>query len=174
MAEPITLRALGREETQLLARVGSVEGTMEVKTAALAGVSQAYATVHRNYVELAENGDLEALKRAVFLQWFAVVEPPFLTGLSDLDQGSVARAMAVVDRLCAAGALDDELAWMLPYYYLIAEWAFPPGEECPHFAAYCKTNEPKGLVQPPASTQLAGRGQMGDYWQSVQRSRAGG
>lgn len=171
MAEATELLDLAREEDRLLRQVRSLKGTMEAKTAELEalGVFSAYAAIHRRYVELAEDGSLEALKRALFLQWFGVVEPPFLTGISDLDRESVRRTGALVEGLCASKTVDDELGWMLPYYFRIADWAFPPPEECPHLSTYCETNKPQGLVQPQPGAQLEGRGQMGDYWQSMVR-----
>lgn len=176
MTESRTLEELQREEDRLLEQVRLTEGTVEARTSALAahGVFRSYTKIHSHYVELAETGDFEALKRAIFLQWFEVVEPPFLTGIQGLDKNAVVRAIALIEQLCAATAIDDELAWMLPYYYLIADWAFPSAEKCPHFIAYCKANEPKGLVRLPARTRLEGRGQMGDYWRSMQRSRVSG
>lgn len=157
-----------------MAEVSAVEGTMEAKYAELEarGVLHSYIEVHRDYVELAAGGDIEALKRAIFLQWFEVVEPPFLTGIANLDRDAVVGAMELIENLCAAAAIDDELAWMLPYYFLIAEWAFPAPAQCPHFTAYCKEHAPNGLVLPAVGTELRGRGQMGEYWRELQQARA--
>lgn len=167
-----TLSNLGREEERLLAEVSTVEGTIEAKYAELEarGVLSAYVDVHRRYVELAAAGDIEALKRAIFLQWFEVVEPPAFTGVANLDRIAVGRAMELIESHCAAEAIDDELAWMLPYYFLIADWAFPSAAQCPHFTAFCKGHAPEGLVQPPEATQLRGRGQMGEYWREMQQA----
>lgn len=166
-----TLSALGREEERLLLEVLAVEGTIEAQFGQLEarGVLRSYAHVHRRYVDLAAAGDIEALKRAIFLQWFEMVEPPSFTGLANLDRAAVTRAMELLESRCAAVAIDDELAWMLPYYFLIAEWAFPPPAQCPHFTAFCLEHAPKGLVHPPAATALRGRGQMGEYWRAMQQ-----
>jgi len=126
MAVVRTLEELERADERLLGYVAGVEGTMEGKTTALTelGVFRAYTEIHREYIHLAEAGDVEALKRAIFLQWFEVAEPPFLSGILDLDREAATRGMALVERLCAGGEIEDELAWMFPYYFLIAEWAF--------------------------------------------------
>lgn len=165
------LNRLGREEERLLAEIVAVEGTIEAKFAELEarGILRSYANVHRKYVELAVSGDIEALKRAIFLQWFENVEPASFSGLANLDREAVARTMELVEARCAVAAVDDELGWMLPFYFLIAEWAFPPPTTCPRFTAFCKAHAPKGLVQPPAGADLRGRGQMGAYWREVQQ-----
>jgi len=116
MAVVRTLEELERADERLLGYVAGVEGTMEGKTTALTELGE--------YIHLAEAGDVEALKRAIFLQWFEVAEPPFLSGILDLDREAATRGMALVERLCAGGEIEDELAWMFPYYFLIAEWAF--------------------------------------------------
>lgn len=168
-----SLAALAEEEERLLAEVRSGTGTMEATCAALEarGVLHAYAIVHRRYVELAEAGDLEGLKRAIFLQWFEVLEPPFLTGVENLDRDAAARAIALVEALCAADALDEELRWMLPYYFLLCDWAFPPAEQCASFTAYCREHAPRSLMPVPSSMLLDGRGQMGEYWREMKQSR---
>lgn len=80
------------------------------------GIGRAYADVHRGYVQLAETGDLEALKRAIFLQWFQVAEPAFLSGIGDLDADAMTCALALVDKLCSSNLVDEEFQWMLVHY----------------------------------------------------------
>jgi hypothetical protein len=112
-----TLEDLEADAARLLHQVeAGGRAPREQVEAALPHVFRAYADVHRDYVDLAEGGDVEALKRAVFLQWFEVVEPPFLTGLSGLHDSAASRLMALLERRCADGGIDDELGWMLPYY----------------------------------------------------------
>jgi len=159
MPGPTELDDLAREEGRLLRQVRSLEGTVEAKGAGLGalGVFAAYAEVHRRYTALAEAGSTEALKRALFLQWFAAAEPPFLTGISELDREAERRTAMLTERLCATGTMDEELGWMLPHYFLIASWAFPLSE-CPQLSAYCEENEPADAVLPPPEARLEGRG----------------
>lgn len=126
-----------------------------------------YAAIHREYVELAIGGDTEALKRALFLQWYRVTEPSSLCGVSDLDTSAEHRLLMLVDSLCESNRLDSELGWMLPYYYLIANYYFQHEVEYPALVAHCQTHSHGGHVTQPVGFVSDGRGQMGDYWQSI-------
>ena len=126
-----------------------------------------YAVIHCEYVELAVEGNAEALKRALFLQWYRVTEPSYLCGLSDLDLAAEHRLLLLVDRLCASNGLDAELGWMLPYYYLIADYYFQHEGQYPALVAYCQTHAHWGRLQQPTGFESDGRGQMGDYWKSI-------
>ena len=83
-----------------------------------------YREVHRQYASLARLGNVEALRRAAFLQWFSVAEPAFLTGLNDLDSCAEEVVLELLDRSCRDGNVDSQLRWMLPYYAVIADWWF--------------------------------------------------
>lgn len=126
-----------------------------------------YKAIHREYVELAAGGNEEALKRAVFLQWYRVTEPWYLCGLSGLDAAAEHQAVMLVDERCASNRLDDELSWMLPYYYLITDYYFQHVGHCPALVAYCQAHPQRGLVEQPAGFVSEGRGQMGEYWESI-------
>lgn len=126
-----------------------------------------YAAIHREYVELAMSGDEEALKRALFLQWYRVTEPWFLCGLSDLDASAEHRLLTRVDSLCASNRLGEELSWMLPYYYLMADYYFQHEDWCPALVAHCQAHPHRGRMEQPTPFVSEGRGQMGEYWQSV-------
>ena len=73
-------------EARLLEEVGRVTGLMEEKHARLeaAGVFRDYREVHREYARLAADGEAEALKRALFLQWYALSEPACFTGVFEI------------------------------------------------------------------------------------------
>lgn len=166
------LQDLALAEEQLLERLRSLVGTLEARTAQLhaLGVFTEYAAIHRAYCVLAEGGSLEALKRALFLQWLSRVEPPFLSGMLDLDHEAERRTGALVERLCASSSVDAELGWMLPYYSSIADWALPPAEDCPQLAAFCEANASDDIGRCVANAELEGRGQLGDYWRSIRRA----
>jgi len=163
---------LAAEEGLLLEQVRALDGTIEEKTQQLTdlGVFGAYADIHRNYVRLAKEGDQEALKRALFLQWFEVAEPAFLTGLSDLDADEKSVALALAEKECSSQNLDDEFRWMVPYYYLIAEWFVQESGQVPNLIEFCRSHVPTGRIVPQAAVAFDGRGQMGDYWESLRKS----
>jgi hypothetical protein len=156
------LAALHDQELRLLERVEALRSVSRTSSLADDAVKTEYARVHRAYVELAERGAREALKRAVFLPWIEQAEPSFLTGVEDLDAGACEQTWTMLEQLCALGQLDSELMWMLPYYFGIAEWVFP-SDRCPCVVDLCR---PRASNPPSvhAAQTFAGRGQMGLYW----------
>ncbi|MCW5864110.1 MAG: hypothetical protein KIT52_13520 [Anaerolineae bacterium] len=129
-----------------------------------------YAAIHREYVEMAVDGNEEALKRALFLQWYCVTEPWFLCGLLDLDALAERRLLMLVDTLCASKRLDKELSWMLSYYYLIADYYFQHEGQYPALVAHCQAQPHHDHIEQPIGFVSDRRGQMGDYWKSVFKS----
>ena len=126
----------------------------------------AYEKVHASYVDLADAlGDIEALKRAIFLQWFQGAEPTFLSGISDLNKNQKQRAFDLANQRVLGCTLDDELRWMLPIYYLIADYTFK-GDGIDALLDFCQRRKenPRPKISP---SQFVGRGQMGDYWASI-------
>ena len=85
------------------------------------GIYDAWEWLFAEYVAVARQGDLEAIKRALFLAWYALAEPGELSGIGRLDPDLKMDVFATVNNLAAHDQLDDELEWMLPWYYLIAE-----------------------------------------------------
>lgn len=165
-----TLAELTLEEQRLAELVADLRGTVdEVWQRASRGVVDRYREVHRQYAALARLGDMEALRRAAFLQWFSLVEPPFLTGVADLDSSATEAVIELLDRSCHSGDVDSQLRWMLPYYAVIAAWWFDAAR-APALATFCIENRPAGLVSPPAGFESTDRGLLGTYWASLNRT----
>ena len=163
------LISLAARETMLdtqLAAARAIRGLTE-ESPEYRSILADYAAIHREYVELAMGGDEEALKRALFLQWYRVTEPWFLCGLSDLDASAEQQLLTLVDILCASNRLGEELRWMLPYYYLIADDYFQHEDRCPALVAHCQAHPHQGQMERPAGFVSEGRGQMGEYWASI-------
>ena len=71
----------------MMARMGNTSKSLgDVYILEAAGVFREYRDVHRRYTALALGGDLEALKRPLFLQWYALFEPACFTGLWEMDE----------------------------------------------------------------------------------------
>ena len=75
-----------------------------------------YQKVHQVYANLSVS-NIEALKRGLFIQWYAWSEPNYLTGIADLDENAENKIIEGVNELIDAGNADDEFIWMLNYYY---------------------------------------------------------
>ena len=172
------LENLAEEEECLFARVIQVEGTFEAREQQLReeGVFEAYRRIHAEYARLAvEQENLEALKRALFLQWYAAIEPSAFTGIPETgplgtDEGlrgeAESQVLGEVDRRVREGQLDNELHWMLPLYYSIQEWYFDTREGLGALNAYLPTQpQDEWTRQDPSG--LEGRGQMSEYLLSM-------
>jgi hypothetical protein len=126
-----------------------------------------YKRVHQAYANLSEC-DIEALKRGLFIQWYATTEPPYLTGIGDINQQSGEQIMHALKQLIDTKLIDDELTWMLRYYL---NWSFA-FELYPTFTLLA----PRLPVMDEHSDSLPLnidreamklRGQMGSYWNSI-------
>ncbi len=119
---------------------------------------QRWREVHSTYAEQAEVD--EALKRALFIQWYAHAEARYVTGIGELDQVAEERVVSLVaERLRRADPdlLEAELRHMVAWY---RHWFEPPLSAIPDPAA------PPTPEDPPCRMieSTTGRGSMGQYW----------
>src|SRR5262245_27641449 len=92
-----SLIALAGWEESILASLAGATGTIEEKDAQLrrSGLYAEYPAIVRSYLDRCsvESDRLEALKRIVFLVWISAVEPPPLSGISELPDSYVREVM---------------------------------------------------------------------------------
>ena len=168
----ITLRDLAGWEDHLGTVVRRTIGSAEERDRSLArdGVYADYSAVFGSYAQLiSEDADgLEALKRATFLAWFAVVEPSFLTGIGDLPESTVRRVLETLDVHLRSEPVDAELRFMVPWYVSQSELALlrVPGLRAIERLAEEASVDPLEQI-PHGSSQFEGRGLMGAYWRAV-------
>ena len=95
----MNLQYLAIKEIELYKFATSLNGAMEERTKHLEqnGVFEQYKEIHKAYAELHKR-DLEALKRGLFLTWYALVEPPCFTGVRELDMEAERKIMKTLDR----------------------------------------------------------------------------
>jgi hypothetical protein len=164
----MTTEQLGNTETELysivleLYQLGQSDETNErLKT-----VFTSYKQVHKSYSGIAKEDD-EALKRGLFIQWYAWTEPNYLTGIGILDEKAEENIIDLIEKKIQNNSLDTELKWMLNYY---ATWDF----------AFDRFKNRKGLTVLIANNTdglpfrliidkiaMNKRGQMGTYWNSL-------
>ena len=166
-----TLEELAAREMKLLEQAGRVAGLMEDKFRQLGetGVFLESAAVHAAYVALAEPpaSSLEALKRAIFLGWYATAEPGCFTGIGELDPVRIRRAHELLDVAQAEGCIDPEFSVMLGWYWFIADYYFKALSPA-RLTDYLLRLGPEAYkTHPFTPASLEGRGQMGVYWISV-------
>jgi hypothetical protein len=128
--------------------------------------------IHAAYLEIAGAtlaDAREALKRALFIQWYEVAEPFFLTGILDLDNTLKARVLTMAE----TGLRDDddvELKEMVAWYGAIADNAFNPSSTGPLFRHFCTRGANLSwLTSDDQRNTYPGRGLMGEYFMSLNR-----
>lgn len=126
-----------------------------------------WRSVFDEYVELATSGDSEALKRAIFFLWYETCEPYQLSGLLDLNRTKVIKTVECLNAQLGSGATDEELIWMLPYYYQISDWYLPKEASSELILAVSKENI-NAWQKSLSKDNFNNRGQLGVYWQSIQ------
>jgi hypothetical protein len=173
MADPLDTLAEREKnlEDQVLKnfRAGGEFRIVEQKLGDL-GIFNEYSEIHKEYAKLARNGNDEALKRALFLQWFEFAEPTFLTGIYQLDKKVRDLVFKIIEQKYRTDDIDPELKWMVPYYYQIGPYFHE--KDYPEFTLFSKANPPsKNNPVPPKDAQFSGRGLMGRYWQSIKSNK---
>ncbi|NTS44018.1 hypothetical protein HRG84_24275 [Flavisolibacter sp. BT320] len=125
-----------------------------------------YCDIHREYASVADK-DIEALKRALFIQWYRCAEPSALSGISGLDLRSMRAVAVALDARLETHDIDEELHWMLSHYVGVADFAFNQFNDLKFLnnfiLSYSETNYPVSIDRVVMRT----RGGMGRYWDSV-------
>ena len=135
----------------------------------LRNIFELYKDIHKQYSDLADKQD-EALKRGLFIQWYCITEPPYLTGIGDLDDSAEIKIIKVLNDKIEKNNLDDELKWMLNYY-LSPSWVFV----FDRFKGYkgldkaIKNHIEYNLPERIDRVSMETRGIMGKYWNSLTR-----
>lgn len=132
----------------------------------LKSVFASYRQVHKHYSDLAKEQD-EALKRGLFIQWYAITEPSYLTGIEELDEEAEKNIIDLVEEKIQNNSLDSELKWMLNYYttwdYVFERFKNRKGLR--QLIENRTDGLPLGLVIDKIAMNK--RGQMGTYWNSL-------
>lgn len=158
---------LGKRELEILADIDRFEGSPDEKSdwAVYTGITKEYKQIHTEYSKLAKK-DGEALKRGLFIMWYAITEPTWLTGINELDFEAEERIAKLLNRRLAKNISDYELDWMLEYY---ADFGFKFDHLNEYEEFYRRTSSKTGLEFPDAIDKevMANRGQMGEYFSSI-------
>jgi hypothetical protein len=159
---------LDKRENELLAMVGTLEGSIEERNILLQnlGVFEAYRRIHSHYAEIAYES-LEALKRGLFIQWYAMVEPSFCSGISDIEQEAGNSIISILNNQITQDGTDPELHCMVSYY---AGWegVFTRFHSNVGLSTLL-SNKPNYdyILDQMKHFNLDHRGQMGLYWKSI-------
>ena len=166
---------LTEQENELLARINATKGSMDEKAKQLEddGVFDSYREIHKGYASLAMAGDIESLKRSLFIQWYAVSEPSCFTGIQEVDHDVEEVVFSIVENLIFNGHADEELKFMIAWYYQISSYYFDtfwPNSPIFKILSQFNQNHDYRIERFPLGEPLENRGQMGDYWMSISRT----
>lgn len=131
-------------------------------------VYEAWNKIFGLYVVEARNGDVEALKRALFLYWYSWAEPCWLSGICVLDDDLSIEVLGMVNNIVKNGALDIEFKWMISCYYAVADLYIDNFEGFDELKKISKIIDSDLWMEYIEKACFSGRGQMGNYWQSIQ------
>ncbi len=178
----LSLAALANWEAAVLASIGGATGSVADQDGQItrSGMYAEYPAIFDTYLELISkpSGDaataLEALKRVVFLAWYAFKALPTLSGMAELPESAVRQAMSELERAIVAGRTDDELRRMLAWYRQDFGYVFD------HFGPVRGLDAFIGEVVSDAmwhdhgnAARFSGRGQLGKYWTAALARRPG-
>src|SRR5207249_2927848 len=123
--QAMTLSELAARETRCKAEMNRIQEAVPDRKAVENWAEAEQREIQASYSTLAamdSPDSIEALKRGLFLTWFACAEPAHLTGIRSLDHKA---SLAIMDRLeeaITATRVDRELTEMLAYYFRVGEW----------------------------------------------------
>jgi hypothetical protein len=162
-----TVEEIGDEEIALQKRM-PVDGHIEHRDKYLAdnGLYDEWRNIYKKYVALAQKGDLEALKRALFFSWYQLAGQEWLSGIGKLPDDQTQIVVNLLEELLSKNMEDHEIALMLPYYMAVCDYYLERFYPLPHIQKASVSTADQGR---PAlvSDKWTHRGEMGKYWASV-------
>lgn len=164
----MTIEQLTAQEEAVLFQINDTVGTIEERSQQLRtmGVFDAYQNIHCQYAKLATL-NLEALKRALFLQWYGLVEPSYYSGISVINPQAEETVIQALESQVKQPVMEAELQAMLSYY-LNWEAIFDRYERSKLFNRLITDRlDYKAIIDQISSYSMHKRGQMGLYWQSI-------
>ena len=168
---------LSDKEVEILGYAKSQKGTMDfvIEKLSAEGIFEQYRNVHKSYLELYLRSNdeaikLEIIKRLIFLNWYALVEPSCYTGIGDLDVAAVSESYSILHQYLMAGKIDTEFKWMLSFYVSLYYAILPfLDKRLETLTAFVKEVDTSALSFPQdhmLEAEMVNRGQMGVYWRS--------
>jgi hypothetical protein len=170
----LSLDALAHWESAVRASISGATGSIDERDAQItrSGMYAEYPAIVASYLELVAlpghpPTELEALKRAVFLAWYSLVELPVRSGIAELSESSIRRVMQDLDAAIHAGRTDDELRAMIAWYHDRLPDPFELFGPVRSLDAFVGDLTADDALERVARSPLDGRGQLGDYWRAV-------
>lgn len=159
----MTLTELADKETDLYSNVINIyngKSSSYKKDLTLEEIHLEYKMVHIEYSKLSDK-NIEALKRGLFIQWYSITQPHYLSGLNELDEKAERKIITNLKSRIDHNETDVELIWMLNYY-MTWDYVFDRFKDIVEFKQIVqeKTDEKPKI-------KFNERGQMGIYWKAI-------
>jgi hypothetical protein len=129
------------------------------------GICDAWRRIFVEYADLAREGDIEALKRAIFLLWYELTEPLEVSWFWDLDPDRVEEVLRIVNAMAREGRLDAELQWMLPWYLHITPY-YLRAKDIDDLIRVSQ-GDPYAYYEGCPKSSFDNRGRLGEYWRGI-------
>jgi hypothetical protein len=133
-------------------------------------IIERWQSIYKCYVAIARAGGAdagEAFKRAMFIYWYEVAEPFFLTGILNLD-ANVSNDLLELLEVAMADGDAGELKEMIAWYYQTTDYRFdalPQGEKIKNYCS--RGSNLKWLTSEAQRATYSTRGLMGQYFLSL-------
>ncbi|MEO7455126.1 MAG: hypothetical protein ABIY52_02620 [Gemmatimonadaceae bacterium] len=168
----LSLSSLAGWEDAVLASIAGTSGTLEERDRQIerSGMFGEYPAIVRAYAEHFRDAETagEAVKRAIFLVWYGAMEPPALTGIAMLPDGTVREVIDALDARSAQVPADDELGWMLAWYHARSPYLLELYGATPALLRLVESRDADDWRRAGITREgMALRGQMGRYWLSL-------
>jgi hypothetical protein len=159
-----TVEDIGNEEFALQKRMPK-DGYIEYRDKYLTenGLYDEWREIYKRYVFLAQNGDVEALKRALFYAWYQLSEPNWLSGIGSLPDDETRILVDLLEKRLSNKVYDKELEQMLRYYMAVCEYYLERFYPLPFIQKTSASTEDRGRPK-LESGKWSYRGKMGEYW----------
>ncbi len=161
-----TVDDIQKEEDALFGKM-PIDGFIEQRETFLSehGVYDEWRNIYSKYVEIAQEGELEALKRALFYAWYQLSEPSWLSGIGELPDSETSIVVSLLENTLGQGTKDDELEYMLPYYMVTCDYYLERFYPIPNIQSASSGNSDNARSKAKNSNcDWSNRGQMGAYW----------
>ncbi len=163
------LDLLSKEENEVNRQLKTIVGSMVNIESQLEQmkIPDKHNRIYNSYNDLyQETNSLEALKRMIFIQWYAASEPFAFTGIAELDNNKQSYNLTALINLINTDYIDEEFKAMMVHYYSISDWYFNSYFDFESKVDLMSRNDPKFK----SNSTFNNRGQMGNYWNDLLRN----
>jgi hypothetical protein len=155
------LNELSKQEFYLINELEKTEGSIEEKRQQCL-ILKIFSSYNEIFLKYSNLNNIEAFKRAIFIQWIAIIEPDIYSGIGSLNKVIEEQNLKKLDELAFNNLLDEEFKNMVSFYYSISDWYFENFKEIKKVVQQQQMSIKK-------NNSMFNRGQMGKYWNSLNK-----